>query len=115
MSKRLEPETPPHVHISTLLACRLIHLKEKDSGIKPVCVGEWLRRVIGETMKRILKEDIVRAMGTLRTCTGLESGIEADLYSVRKSSQDENIECLLLVPVDAENALNKLNRKGKHQ
>ena len=55
-------------------------------------------------------------METLQTCAGLESGIDAAIHAVRKSFEEDNSECLLLV--DAENAFNKLNRKvslEKHQ
>jgi len=48
-------------------------------------------------------------MGTLQTCAGLESGTEAAMHVVRKSFEEDNSECLLLV--DADNAFNKLNRK----
>jgi len=39
---------------------------------------------------------------------GLESGIEAAIHAVRKSFEEDNSECLLIV--DADNAFNKLNR-----
>jgi len=48
-------------------------------------------------------------VGTLQTCAGLDSGIEAAIHAVRKSFKEDNSECLLLV--DAYNAFNKLNRK----
>jgi len=51
----------------------------------------------------------IRAVGTLQTCAGLESGIEAATHAVRKSYEEEGSECLLLA--DADNAFNKLNRK----
>ena len=44
-----------------------------------------------------------------KTCAGLELGIEAAIHAVRKSFDEDNSECLLLV--DADNAFNKLNRK----
>jgi len=96
------------LHISTLLACRLVQLKKKDNGIRPG-VGECLWRIIGKTIIGLLKEDIIHAVGTLQTCAGLESGIEAATNAVRKSYEEEKSECLLLVHAD--NAFNKLNRK----
>jgi len=54
-------------------------------------------------------EDIVHAVGTLQTCAGLELGIEAAIHAVRKSFEEDNSKCLLLV--DADNAFHKLNRK----
>ena len=40
LAKRLATDTIPHDYISTLLACRLVPLKKKDNGIRPVGVGE---------------------------------------------------------------------------
>jgi len=108
LAKHLATDTIPHDHISTLLACKLVPLKKKDNGIRPVGVSECLRRIIGKTITGLLKEDIVCAVGTLQTCAGLESGIEA-ILAVKKGYKKENSECLLLV--DADNAFNKLNRK----
>ena len=98
LAKRLATDIIPHDYISTLLACRLVPLKKKDNGIRPVGVGECLRRIIGKTITGLLKEDIIHAVGTLtlQTCAGLESGIEAAIYAVRKSFEEDNSECLLL-------------------
>ena len=81
LAKRLATDTIQHDYISTLLACRLVPLKEKDNGIRPVGVGEW--RIVGKTITGLLKEDIIHAVGTLQTCAGLESGIEAAMHAVR--------------------------------
>ena len=43
LAKRLVRDTIPHDYISTLLACRLVLLKKKDNGIRPVGIGECLR------------------------------------------------------------------------
>jgi len=88
---------------------KITALKNKDNGIRPVGVGECLRRIIGKTITGLLKEDFIHAVGTLKSCVGLESGIEAAIHAVRRSFEEDNSECLLLV--DADNAFNKLNRK----
>ena len=72
-------------------------------------VNAYGKSFIGKTITGLLKEDIIHAVGTLQTCVGLESGIEAAIHAVRKSFEEDNSECLLLV--DADNAFNKLNRK----
>ena len=96
LARRLATDTIPHDYISTLLACRLVPLKKKDNGIRPVGVGECLHRIIGKSITGLLKEDIIRAVGTLQTCAGLESGIEAATHAVRKSYEEEGSECLVL-------------------
>ena len=82
LAKRLATDTIPHDYTSTFLACRLVPLKKKDSGIRPVGVDECLRRIIGKTITGLLKEDIIHAVGTLQTCAGLHSGIEAAIHAV---------------------------------
>ena len=62
LAKRLATDTIPHDYISTLLAWRLVSLKNKDNGIRPVGVGECLRRIIGKTITGLLKEDIILYM-----------------------------------------------------
>ena len=109
LARHLATDTIPHDYVSTLLTCRLVPLKKKDNGIRPVGVGECLWQIIGKTITGLLKEDIIRAVGTLQTCAGLESGTEAATQAITKSYEEENSECLLLV--DADNAFNRLNRK----
>jgi len=62
LAKRLATDTIPHDYISTLLACRLVPLKKKDNGIRPVDVSECSRRIIGKTITGLLKEDIIHAV-----------------------------------------------------
>jgi len=50
----LATNTVPHDHISTLLTCRLVPLKKNYNGIRPG-VGECLCRIIGKTIKKIVK------------------------------------------------------------
>jgi len=40
LARYLATDVVSHDHISTLLACRLVPLKKKDSGIRPVGAGE---------------------------------------------------------------------------
>ena len=109
LARLLVTETILHDHILSLLACRLVPLKKKDNGIRPVSVGECVRRIIGKTITGLLKEDIICAVGTLQTCAGLKLGIEAAIHAVRKSYEEDKSECLLVV--DTDNAFKKLNRK----
>jgi len=76
----------------------------------PVGVGKCLRRIIGKTITGLLKEDIIRAAGSLTTymCwTGIwhRSSNTCCKEKLRRGKS----ECLLLV--DAHNAFNKRNRK----
>ena len=80
MTKRLCTETISSVSLKELLSCRLIPLN-KNPGVRPIGVGEVLRRIIGKAVTRLLKRDIVEAAGALQTCSGVESGIEAAVHA----------------------------------
>ena len=94
-------------------ACRLIPLYkapgEKELQIRPIGVGEVLRRIVGKTIAWALSEDIQEAAGSLQVPTGLKGGSEAAIHAMKDLYEREYIDSVILV--DAENAFNKLNRK----
>jgi hypothetical protein len=95
--------------LQEFLAGRLIPLKKNPDGIRPIGVGEALRRIVAKTVTRILRNDIQQATGTLQTCSGIEAGIEAAVHAMRDIFMEDDTEALLLV--DAKNAFNSLNRE----
>ena len=95
--------------LQEFLAGRLIPLKKPDEGIRPIGVGETLRRIIAKAVTRTLTLDIQQASGSLQTCCGIDSGIEAAVHAMRKVFEEDRSEAMLLV--DASNAFNALNRE----
>ena len=99
-------------------ACRLVPLdkgqtKDLKPGVRPIGIGELLRRIVGKLLIGVIKDDIVEAAGPLQTCAGLKGGIEAAIHAMRHTFEKESTEAILLV--DAENAFNNLNRKAALQ
>ena len=74
-TRRLCIESIPFGYTNLLFDCRLVPLKKEDDGVRPIGIGEALRRIMGKTVAGLLKKDIELAGGTLQTCTGVESGI----------------------------------------
>ena len=68
--------------IDALVACHLIPLN-KNPGVRPMEVGETLRRIMGKTIGWTLKHDIQIAAGPLQVATGLESGAEAVIHAMK--------------------------------
>ena len=95
--------------LSELLSNRLIPLDKGNSAVRPIGIGEVLRRIISKAATRILKKDIQQGAGNVQTCTGVECGIEAAIHAVRETFNEDSSEGLMLV--DASNAFNALNRK----
>jgi hypothetical protein len=115
MAKILCTEDVDPSCLCEFLSCRLIPLdkwetKEGKPGVRPIGIGEVLRRLIGKLLVGVIKDDIIEAAGPLQTCSGVRSGIEAAVHGMRKVFEQEDTEAILLV--DAENAFNNLNRNA---
>ena len=95
--------------LEPLMACRLIPLA-KNPGIRPIGVGETLRRIMGKTVSWVLKEEIKKAAGPLQTCASHGAGAEAAIHGMREIFNKEDTEAVLLI--DAKNAFNCLNRSA---
>ena len=54
-------------------SCRLIPL-DKNPGIRPIGVGEVLRRIVGKAIAGVLKKEIKEAAGPLQVCGGNSAG-----------------------------------------
>ena len=93
--------------LEAFLACRLIPL-DKNPGLRPIGVGEVLRRIAGKVIMKIVKDDVKKAAGGLQMCSGHESGSEAAIHAMREIFDSNETEAVLLV--DAENAFNSINR-----
>ena len=88
---------------------RLIPLN-KNPGLRPIGVGEVLRRIAGKVVMFIAKKDVKEAAGSLQVCAGQESGSEAAVHAIYDIFKKDETEAVLLV--DAENAFNSINRKA---
>ena len=94
--------------IQAFVACRLVAL-DKCPGVRPIGIGEVLRRIVGKAVLSILKEEIMEATGVLQLCAGQEAGCEVAVHALREVFNSSDSEAILLV--DASNAFNSLNRK----
>ena len=115
LTKKLCKEKVHPDSLEEYVASRLIPLdkgedREGNPGVRPVGVGEILRRLVGKVVMGCIRKDIIKSAGPLQTCSGLKAGIEASIHAMREMFEEEGAEAVLLV--DAENAFNNLNRKA---
>ena len=95
--------------ISAALACRLIPLV-KNPGLRPIGIGEVLRRLIGKAVTRVLRSDIELSAGSLQLCAGQKGGCEVAIHSMVDIFDNDDTHGI--IQVDANNAFNTINRKA---
>ena len=94
--------------MSALMACRLIPLN-KDPGLRPIGIGEVLRRIIGKIVVYILRAELQEDAGELQMCVGQAGGCEAGVHAMCEIFDDDDTHGI--IQVDANNAFNTINRQ----
>ena len=101
--------------LESYIACRLIPLEKKAAepstkpGVRPIGIGEVLRRIIGKAVISVIRPDIIESAGCLQLCAGQPSGCEAAAHAMRELFEEEETDAVLFV--DAANAFNAMNRQ----
>ena len=108
LTRRLCTEYIDPATIEPILASRLIPLDKGNGEVRPIGVGEVIRRIIGKCVTKVVKQDILESSGSLQVCAGHKSGSEAAVHAINSLFQHEETDAVLLV--DASNAFNLLNR-----
>ena len=108
MTRRLCTEFVYFLSIEAILANRLIPLDKGEGAVRPIGVGEVIRRIIAKCVMRVTKPAVVDASGSLQACAGHKSGSEAAIHAMRNIFDADDTDTVLLV--DASNAFNALNR-----
>ena len=94
--------------IEPLVASRLIPLDKGEGAVRPIRVGEVIRRICGKCVMMVAKKDVVEASGSLQLCAGQKSGSEAAIHAMHAIFEADDTDAVLLI--DASNAFNALNR-----
>ena len=79
------------IGISALVVGWLIALN-KCPGLRPIGVGEVIRRIVSKAVLSVLKLDILEAAGSLQLCAGQDAGSEASVHAM------QSIFFLILLP-----------------
>ena len=79
-----------------------------EGAVRPIGVGEVLRRICGKCVMSVAKKAVVEASGSLQLCAGQKSGSEASIHAMHTIFESDDTDAVLLI--DASNAFNALNR-----
>ena len=108
LAKKLATTIVDPTTLEALICCRLVPL-DKCPGIRPIGIGEVLRRLIGKSIGWTLKADLMESAGPLQASGGSQGGAEAAIHAMRTIFNNDDTEAVILV--DASNAFNALNRQ----
>ena len=100
-----------YVDPSSLMAytsCRLVPL-DKCPGVRPIGIGEVVRRKVGKAVMKVVKRNIQEAICSIQLCAGQDTGCVAAVHAIEHLYAEDDMEAMILV--DASNAFNRLNRQ----
>ena len=101
------PEVVPHLCGASLFAC-----KKKGGGLRPIAVGETLRRLTSKCISRRVQAEAFQVLTPLQVGVGVPVGCEAIVHAVAHVQDDANFhpeECWTLL-LDFSNAFNCVDR-----
>ena len=97
--------------IKALFSCRLIAL-DKQPGVRPIGIGETLRRLLGKAVADLTNDDLAYAFGSEELAGGVSCEIEGSIHGLRKLFEKKSSNGFGLLLLDAKNAFNSINRSS---
>ena len=76
-------------------------------GVRPMRIGDVLRRIIGKVEMSVVKKEVVQLLGSLQVCTGQVAGVESAIHSMVALFESDNSAAVL--QIDATNVFNSRN------
>ena len=83
--------------IEPLVANRLIPLDKGEGAVRPIGVGDVLRRICGKCVMSVAKKEDVEASGSLQLCAGQTSGDEAAIHATHTIFESNDTDAVLLI------------------
>ena len=77
--------------IDALIASRLISLDKGEGAVRPVGVGEVIRRISAKCVMNFAKKYVVEASESLQLCAGQKSGSEAAIHAMNPLVEADDI------------------------
>ena len=109
--RRLSNSVAPWEDIRALVACRLVAL-DKCPGVRPIGVGETLRRIAGKTVCLLTRYDLEDVCKISQLCGGVRAGIEGAIHAISDLFLEREEDGWGVLLIDASNAFNTINRQA---
>src|SRR3954452_4317799 len=83
-ARRIATEYRDSAGLEAFLANRGIPLDKGGGALRPIGVGELLRRIVGKAVLSVVGDDVQKAAGPLQLCAGESADVEAGIHAVRE-------------------------------
>ena len=93
-----------------LFGARLISLKKKDGGIRPIAIGDVFRRLTAKLGVHKLKPRVSQYLSPFQLGCGVPGGIDVAVHSARYSMMNAEEDSVFL-KIDISNAFNTIDRR----
>ena len=100
----------PWSQVRALVSGRLIAL-DKCPGVRPIGIGECLRRIFSKSVSEFTKIDLEETCSTDQLACGLKAGVEGAIHALPEVFDDNKEDGCGMLMMDASNAFNSLNRE----
>ena len=80
VARRICREDITDKSMAAFVACRLLAL-DKSPGVRPIGVGEVLRRILGKSILSVIGPDVEVAAGVNQLCAGQTAGCEVAVHA----------------------------------
>ena len=108
LSTKMCNQILPWSKVRALVSERLIAL-DKCSGVRPIGIGECLRRIICKNVTEFTKIDLKETCSTDQLACELKAGVEGAIHALSDVFDDNKEDSCGMLLMDASNAFNSLN------
>ena len=94
---------------------RLLALKKKDGGLRPIAIGYTIRRLADKCSKTYATEKLAAQLATIQLGVGIPGGAEAAVHALRRYAENQPNDHII-VKLDFTNAQHTTTRRdvGRH-
>ncbi|GAV05564.1 hypothetical protein RvY_15670 [Ramazzottius varieornatus] len=109
MTQMLHGKVPDNV-CEVLYGASLTALKKKDGGIRPIAVGNTLRRLAGKIIGKRIGSEMEQRVRPEKVGRGTTGGAEAAVHAVRSFLEEGRTASQILLKLNFKNAFNTIRR-----
>jgi hypothetical protein len=99
-----------------VMGAKLAALPKKDGGLRPIAIGETLRRITGKAMMHCATDSVNQRLKPFQVGVGVKAGAEVLVHVARQwLGRNKNERSKVLVMLDLKNAFNSIDRSAVRQ